>query len=43
MSIYQVLAKEKAELIVQLVGYPDWLPDNVELDNFYSAVQGGPA
>ena len=38
MSIYQVLAKEKAELIVQLVGYPDWLPDNVELDNFYSAV-----
>jgi len=33
----QVLAKEKAELIVQLVGYPDWLPDNVELDNFYSA------
>lgn len=35
----QVLAKEKAEAMVQLVGYPDWLLDNQELDNFYSYVR----
>ena len=35
----QVLAKEKAELMVQLVGYPDWLQDNAELDNYYAYVR----
>ena len=34
----QVVAKQKAELIVQLIGYPDWLVDDAELDKYYQGV-----
>ena len=39
----QVLAKENAELMVQLVGYPDWFPDNTELDNYYAYLSPFPS
>lgn len=37
--LLQVLAKEKAEMMLQLVGYPDWLPDKAELDKYYEGVR----
>lgn len=38
MLYLQVVAKEKVDLMVQLVGYPDWLLDNAELDKYYEGV-----
>jgi len=34
----QVSAREKADLLLQLIGYPDWLPDGGELDKYYDGV-----
>ena len=31
-------AKEKADSIVTMLGYPDWLPSPTELDNYYYGV-----
>lgn len=35
----QVLAQEKADQIIQLVGYPDWPNDDAELDRRYKDVR----
>merc|ERR550519_762231 len=35
----QTVAKEKADLLLQLIGYPDWLPDGAQLDEYYSGVE----
>ena len=29
---------EKADDLVTLLGYPDWLPDHIELDNYFAGV-----
>ena len=34
----QVLAKEKVDLMVQLVGYPDWIVTNEGIDDYYTNV-----
>ena len=31
----QVKAQEKADQMLQLIGYPDWLLDNAEVDKYY--------
>ena len=31
----QVKAQEKADQMLQLIGYPDWLLDNSEVDKYY--------
>ena len=32
----KVKAQEKADMMLQLIGYPDWLLDNAEVDKYYS-------
>jgi len=34
----QAKAQDKADSIVKLLGYPDWLPSPTELDNYYDGV-----
>lgn len=34
----QVKAKDKADAMLQLLGYPDWLPDKAELDKYFEGV-----
>ncbi len=34
----QEKAKEKADSMVKLLGYPTWLKDKAELDKFYDGV-----
>merc|ERR1711997_1325197 len=34
----QPKAMEKADDLVTLLGYPDWLPDHMELDNYFAGV-----
>ena len=34
----QGVAKEKADLIVRLVAYDDWMLDKTEVDNYYAGV-----
>ena len=36
--VSQVVATEKADLMEQLVGYPDWILDNAQLDAYYAGV-----
>ena len=31
----QVKAGEKADQMLQLIGYPDWLPDSAKVDEYY--------
>ena len=31
----QEKAKEKADLMLQFIGYPDWLMDNAQVDEYY--------
>ena len=31
----QVKAQEKADMMLQLIGYPDWLTDNDEVDKYF--------
>ena len=31
----QVKAQEKADQMLQLIGYPDWLLDNTQVDKYY--------
>jgi len=38
-SKYQVKAQEKADLMLQLLGYPDYVVDGALLDEFYSGVK----
>jgi len=35
----QPKAMEKADDLVTLLGYPDWLPDHIELDNYFAGVR----
>ena len=32
------IAIEKVRKIVQMIGYPDWIPDTVQLDKYYQNV-----
>ena len=32
----QVKAGEKADQMLQLIGYPDWLPDSAKVDEYYA-------
>jgi hypothetical protein len=36
--IIQALAQEKADAVYKEVAYPDWLPDNDELDKYFKEV-----
>ena len=38
LLLFQPIAKDKADALVTLLGYPDWLPDHLELDNYFSGV-----
>ena len=38
LILFQPIAKDKADALVTLLGYPDWLPDHLELDNYFSGV-----
>lgn len=35
----QVLAQEKADAMLEQIGYPEWLPDKVKLDEYYAGTQ----
>ena len=35
---FQGKAKEKADLMLQLLGYPEWVQDEAGIDEFYSGV-----
>ena len=38
MDTLQQKAQEKADAIVTLLGYPNWLPDPAELDKYFDGV-----
>ena len=38
LFLFQPKAMEKADDLVTLLGYPDWLPDHIELDNYFAGV-----
>ena len=39
MKLCQVSAKEKADQMLQLIGYPDWLLDPAAVDAVYAAAE----
>ena len=34
----QVLAQDKADAVLKEIGYPDWLPNNTALDEYFIGV-----
>lgn len=36
--VFQVKAQEKADFMLELIGYPDWLPEKADLDKYYAGV-----